>query len=297
MTDIKALVDLTSEQTSAASGDLLFIESAGTPAKITFANLVDNNFTYSSVMTVSGTFTVTGTVDVSGGTLTLADGQIAGVKVAAATDTTRGTVEKSTSAENLAGTATDVFPDVAGVKEMVDANSRIVEIARVTLSSQADAEFTGFDSATYDSYEFELLNVVPASDGAVLRAQTSADGGTTYDSGASDYAYAMRQNFSSGTESSTNSSGSDSMRFHKDGVGSDTGETGLSGIVRMFGPGSATETFVSADLAFTTTLGNMIGGSVQCRRNASEAVDAIKFFFDSGNLESGTIIMRGIRGA
>ena len=35
----KALVDISSEQTTAASGDLLFIESAGVPAKITAENL------------------------------------------------------------------------------------------------------------------------------------------------------------------------------------------------------------------------------------------------------------------
>lgn len=39
----------------------------------------------------------------------------------AATDTLSGVVEKSTSAENLAGVAVDKFPDVAGVKEMIDA--------------------------------------------------------------------------------------------------------------------------------------------------------------------------------
>lgn len=36
-----------------------------------------------------------------------------------ATTTVRGVVEKSTSAENLAGTATDVYPDVFGVSEMI----------------------------------------------------------------------------------------------------------------------------------------------------------------------------------
>lgn len=38
----------------------------------------------------------------------------------AATTTDTGVVEKSTSGENTTGTATDKFPDVAGVKEMID---------------------------------------------------------------------------------------------------------------------------------------------------------------------------------
>lgn len=70
MADVKALVDFTVEQTSVAVGDLLYVASAGTPAKVTFANLVDNDYTYSSTMTFSGTMTATGTIDVSGGTLT-----------------------------------------------------------------------------------------------------------------------------------------------------------------------------------------------------------------------------------
>lgn len=40
--------------------------------------------------------------------------------LAAATLTEPGLVEKSTSAENVGGTASDVFPDVAGVKEMIE---------------------------------------------------------------------------------------------------------------------------------------------------------------------------------
>ncbi len=40
--EVKALADLTSEQTDTQSGDLMFIERAGAPAKITFANLLSS---------------------------------------------------------------------------------------------------------------------------------------------------------------------------------------------------------------------------------------------------------------
>ena len=43
--EAKALVDLASEQTSAAGTDLLFVESAGTPSKITKANMLGANLT------------------------------------------------------------------------------------------------------------------------------------------------------------------------------------------------------------------------------------------------------------
>ncbi|NOD65743.1 hypothetical protein [Ruegeria sp. HKCCD6109] len=68
MADVKALVDFTVEQTSVGVGDLLYVASAGTPAKVTFANLVDNNYTYSATMTVTGTIDVTGGALDFGGT-------------------------------------------------------------------------------------------------------------------------------------------------------------------------------------------------------------------------------------
>lgn len=82
---------------------------------------IENNVT--ALATVTGTTVTIGagrTLDVSGGTLVLANGQIEGAKVAAATFTTRGVVERSTSAENVGGVTSNVFPDVVGVKEMID---------------------------------------------------------------------------------------------------------------------------------------------------------------------------------
>ncbi len=80
-----------------------------------------------------GPITDTGTIDVPASTLTQAqegtDNSTAMTPlrtkqaIAAsptATTTVRGVVEKSTSAENLAGTATDVYPDVFGVSEMIN---------------------------------------------------------------------------------------------------------------------------------------------------------------------------------
>lgn len=82
---------------------------------------IENNVT--ALATVTGTTVTIGagrTLDVSGGTLVLANGQIEGAKVASATFTTRGVVERSTSAENVGGVTSNVFPDVVGVKEMID---------------------------------------------------------------------------------------------------------------------------------------------------------------------------------
>lgn len=89
-----------------------------TAATITTATITGGAVSGANVTIGSGK-----TLDVSGGTLTLADDQIAGAKVATATDTTEGVVELSTTAENEAGTATDKVPTVAGVMEIVEENA------------------------------------------------------------------------------------------------------------------------------------------------------------------------------
>jgi len=63
------------------------------------------------------------TLDVSGGALTLAANQISGASVASATTTTKGAVEKATTAEAQAGTATGKYPDVVGVKAEIVAQT------------------------------------------------------------------------------------------------------------------------------------------------------------------------------
>jgi len=61
----------------------------------------------------------------------------------AATTTATGVVEKSTSAENIAGTEADKFPDVPGVKEMIDTHAGGGEFTRA--AAQATTSGTEFD--------------------------------------------------------------------------------------------------------------------------------------------------------
>jgi hypothetical protein len=54
-----------------------------------------------------------------------------------ASETERGLVEKASSAENVAGTATGVFPDVAGVVEIVETQRPVVTVATGLLDTDA----------------------------------------------------------------------------------------------------------------------------------------------------------------
>lgn len=95
MADVKSLVDIPTEQTSAATGDLLYIVKAGVPAKITWANLFNNNQSYSSTFTLASS----GTMNLSAGSVSFSNDQIPGLKVQVATVNARGAVELATDAE------------------------------------------------------------------------------------------------------------------------------------------------------------------------------------------------------
>ena len=60
-------------------------------------------------------------------------------------------------------------------------------ISTTDISNAANYSFTSFDSSSFDAYLFVLINVTPASDAVNLDMFTSTDGGSTYDSGSSDY--------------------------------------------------------------------------------------------------------------
>ena len=62
----------------------------------------------------------------------------------------------------------------------------MVLISTATASNSASVSFTGLTSQ-YDEYEIQFTSVLPQTDAAALCLRTSTNGGSSYDSGASDY--------------------------------------------------------------------------------------------------------------
>ena len=178
------------------------------------------------------------------------------------------------------------------------ANRGLEVIASSDLSNDATVEFTGFDSSAYDGYLFLLQNVIPATDGQALYLRTSTDGGSTYDSGASAYAYSRVQVTMDSVPAQTESGSSGASQMVISGtVGSGTNEDGLSGTVWMPGPHLAKRTMAQwhfASIDEDNVRETVTGGGV---RLSSADVDAVRFLFSSGNLESGTITFYGMRNA
>ena len=199
---------------------------------------------------------------------------------------------------NIGGTLTAgqaIKVDSSGGGFEFGSGGGLVFISGVTLSNVASTAFTGIDS-TYETYIFMLNNVVPVSDGVQLYMRTSTDGGSSYDSGSSDYDYRSAAINNSGTFESTGSVDSTFMGLNQgvSSIGSASGE-GISLVVHLYQPSnSSLFTTMSYQGTAIYSEGSMRPQFGSGARMATADVDAVQFLFSSGNLESGEINMYGV---
>lgn len=173
-------------------------------------------------------------------------------------------------------------------------------ISSTDLSNDATADFTDFDSSLYDNYLFILNNVIPATDNVAFYMRTSTDGGASYDSGASEYGWVgNRKTFSASPAAADIGSGGDTQLFltlsfsSSNNVGSGAGEDGVSGLVWLCGPHLAARSNVDWNINYVSSGGTSTSVRGHGYRDSAADIDAVRFLFSSGNLESGTITMYG----
>ena len=178
-------------------------------------------------------------------------------------------------------------------------------ISTTDISSAANYSFTSFDASSYDAYLFVLINVIPVTDAVNLGMFTSTDGGSSYDTGSSDYNWsfvrAVSYNSDSGDDGDADADDdSISLTGNNSGganvVGSDANEHGVSGQIWLYNPASTQNTHGTYDLMYqSNTPENFVniakGG--YARMSAAD-VDAIRLSFSSGNIETGTINAYGV---
>lgn len=181
-------------------------------------------------------------------------------------------------------------------KETVMENAPIVEIESQTASSSSELDFeTGIDG-TYRRYRFEGDLIVPATDGVRLWVRMSTDGGSTYETGASDYAWSVHAHSGAG-QSGDFDAGDSEIELTSTAIliGSDTNEHACF-TMELYKP-SDTSSFamIGWNLHYVTSggVGAIVNGTGYYK--ASTAVDAVRFMMSTGNIESGEITLSGIR--
>jgi len=163
-------------------------------------------------------------------------------------------------------------------------------ISTATASDDASVNFTGL-SSSYFAYVVLMENVVPATDATEMRIRTSSNNGSSYDSAASDYGYAVLD-VTSGTGVSSDQTSS-RMEFTIDGIGADTGEE-LSGELYIINPSAARYTKIYFRSSYINSFSFPCYTAGMGVRNSAADVDAFQFFMESDNIASGTFKLYGI---
>jgi hypothetical protein len=173
-----------------------------------------------------------------------------------------------------------------------------------TASSSASISFTTGIDSTYDVYQFEFINMHPATANTIFQFQTSTNGGSSYGVTYTNtvfLAYHLESGAGSGLGYEAGRDQAQSTSFAslcaEVARGGDADQA-CSGTLTIFNPASTT--FVKHCISrFIKDAGTAeIFDQYQAGyMNTSSAIDAVQFKFSSGNIDDGTIKMYGIKGS
>lgn len=173
-------------------------------------------------------------------------------------------------------------------------------ISEQTASSSASIEFTTGIDSTYPIYKFEFINCHPATNEANFTFNMSTDSGSNYNvtKTSTFFASIHKEDGSSANLSyfgNVDLAQSTSFQQIAENIKNDN-DIGVSGEMYLFNPSSTT--FVKHFLGRTNHHRNSGQSSdefVAGYGNTTSAVDGIQFKMHSGNIDSGTIKLYGIR--
>ena len=193
-----------------------------------------------------------------------------------------------------------------GLVKAASAGGEWTLIKTLTASADSTLEFEDGTSdvildSTYDEYCFRFINIHPSGDGAQLKWQANAAGGSGYNetiTSTAVQAYHTEDASSSGLALQGGYDLAQGTGFQPllGNVSNDNDSSG-SGYLHLYGLGSTTfvkqfqsvftevEDGANAPIAYV-----FIAGYI----NTTSAIDEIQFKFDSGNIDAGTISLYGI---
>lgn len=166
----------------------------------------------------------------------------------------------------------------SGTVAPVGGAGALVFLAAQTASASASLDFTTFISSTYDDYVFKGVNLVPATNGAILLAQIGTGGTPTYDTG-TNYFTASGSSFGYRIASTVaNAAGYGQASFSADLIDPQS----TAQMKQMFGNAAWHDG------------STVVGGSFSALWAVTTAATAIRFLFSTGNITSGIVRAYGV---
>ena len=169
----------------------------------------------------------------------------------------------------------------------------LVLLEQHAASTSASLDFTTCISSTYDEYQIDFLNLIPATNGALLWMRVSTDGGSTYVSTGS-YSEDLWI-WRAGGSTLQGGTGETKIVISVNTGQSNNSNWGITGRMLLFNPGS-TSLFkqVQARLHHIDSSSLRVTVDSIGAYEATTAVNAFQFLFSTGNITSGTIRCYGV---
>ena len=178
------------------------------------------------------------------------------------------------------------------------AQGKMTLLQTQTASSSASISFTSNIDSTYPIYVFKFINIHPASN-SMFAFQASTNTGSSYGvTATTTFFRAQQQEDGSdpglGYDISMDLSQSTSFIRLGRPLLTDN-DASLSGTLKIFNPSS---TFVKHYMYNDSVMGNYCQNAFGAGYfNTTSAIDAFQFKIESGNIDSGTIKLYGIKGS
>ena len=174
-------------------------------------------------------------------------------------------------------------------------------ISTQNASSSSTISFTSGIDSTYKEYVFKFIDIHPGTAGVFWTFQANAAGGSGFNETITSTSFrAVHTEAGSGQldyiASIDQANGTSFQNIISDGDIKTDNDSSLAGTLHIFDPSSTT--FVKH---FIATTNHMVNNSQTSNNhvagyfNTTSAIDEVQFKFDSGNIDSGTIKMYGIK--